>query len=241
MVLTCYLAMTAGEIAGAAPRPRHPAWMACHLSPYGTGLSNCPDSFPTGAMLIVNDRTPAFGHDPELIASQLTQLAEEFAPEAVLLDFQRPDVPLTAAIAKAITGKLPCPVGVSSLYAEELTCPVFLPPPPLHQPLKAYLAPWDGRELWLEAALNSEEILVTDQGSRFIPIYDKDAPPLHGDAALHCHYRIALSETEARFTLTRTAEDLGALLQEAEAMGVRLAVGLYQELGAVSPEKLNIE
>ena len=34
MGLPLYLAMTGGEISGAREVP-HPAWMACHFSPYG--------------------------------------------------------------------------------------------------------------------------------------------------------------------------------------------------------------
>lgn len=234
MVLTCYLAMTATEFAGAEALPPHPAWMACHFSPYGTGLSNCPEDFPKGGMLILNDRTPVDGHDPALIASQLAQLVREFSPEAVLLDFQRPGEERTAAIVKTVTEALSCPVGVSAQYAPTLGCPVFLPLPPPHKPLKEYLAPWAGRDLWLEIGLTGEEIRVTDKGSFFLPL-SKDAAPLHADRTLHCHYCVDVTEQEARFTLLRTGEDLFGLLREAEALGVRLAVGLYQELGTLFP------
>lgn len=232
MALTCFLAMTAAEFAAADALPQHPAWMACHFSPYGTGLSNCPEDFPEGGMLILNDRTPVDGHNPALIASQLEELAQVFSPAAILLDFQRPDISQTAAIAKAVTETLSCPVGVSVQYAEALTCPVFLPPPPPHMPLAKHLAPWVGRELWLEAALDGEQILVTDRGSRLLP-FSEDMASGHVENALHCHYHISLSEKEACFTLQRTPEDLPGLFQEAEKLGVRLAVGLYQELGRV--------
>ena len=49
------LAMTAAEL-GAAPLPSHPAWMACHFSPYSTGLTNLPPKLPQDSLLILNDR-----------------------------------------------------------------------------------------------------------------------------------------------------------------------------------------
>ena len=48
---------------------------------------------------------------------------------------------------------------------------------------------------------------------------------------LHCHYHIQLIDQKAEFTLYRTREDLDTLLEEAEALGISAAVGLWQELG----------
>lgn len=234
MALPLYLAMTAAEISCAQALPARCAYMACHFSPYGTGLSNFPQTLPKDSILIVNDRTPVQGHDPELIAAQLTQLVEEWEAAGILLDLQRPGIPQTAQIANAILSALPCPVGISECYARDLSCPVFLSPPPPDRLLSEYIAPWQGRELWLEAALDAQIITVTPKGSRvtqnFSPIHT-DYP--HEDMRLHIHYKIEPSPDQIRFTLHRTPEDLTALLQEAEALGVTHAVGLFQELGGV--------
>ena len=74
MAIPLYLAMTAREFRICKTVPANMAWMACHFSPYGTGLSNLPTSLPPGSMIILNDRTPICGHDPELIAAQLKEL-----------------------------------------------------------------------------------------------------------------------------------------------------------------------
>ena len=64
MAIPQYLAMTAAEMAGTAPLPRYMAWMACHFSPYSTGLTNRPAKLRQGSLLILNDRTPIHCHDP---------------------------------------------------------------------------------------------------------------------------------------------------------------------------------
>jgi len=232
MTVSRYLAMTAAEIHVAQTLPPKLAYMACHFSPYGLGLSNCPEQLPPGAMLMVNDRTPISGHDPGIIAAQLSQLVDALECGSVLLDFQRPDCQETAELCAALTSTLTCPVCVSDLYAGELTCPVFLPPPALNQPLKDHLSSWAGREIWLEAALEAACITVTEQGSRYTPqAYAAPTDACFTEEALHCHYRQEVAEDKIIFHLYRSEEDLEALLEEAEALGVKKAVGLYQQLG----------
>ena len=48
MAIGRYFAMTAAEIRGCSALPAGIAWMACHFSPYGTGLSNLPPELPEG-------------------------------------------------------------------------------------------------------------------------------------------------------------------------------------------------
>ena len=231
MAIPRYFAMTAAEIRGCDERPSGVAWMACHFSPYGTGLSNLPRELPDGSMLILNDRTPIHGHDPKRIAEQLSEAVDNNGFCGVLLDFQRPDAPETSALAQVLVKTLPCPVAVSELYAEGLTCPVFLPPVPPDVRPGAYLSPWEGREVWLEMALEGEVITLTKDGAAGAPLPFREAPGEgFAEARLHCHYQMQVSETQARFSLWRTKADLEDLLREAEELGVKQAVGLYQEL-----------
>lgn len=228
--------MTAGEFPAASTVDATPAWMAGHFSCYGTGLSNLPGSLPDGAMLIINDRTPPAGHDPAHICEQLSAFAGICRPGCVLLDFQRPGNPETAAIAKAVAAALPCPVSVSEAYVGELSCPVFLSAPPPDCPLGQWLQPWDGREIWLEAALEQLDIAVTGAGSQVTALPLTDVPEdCFPEKALHCRYRVQLEEQRAVFHLYRTKEDLSALLQQAQGLGVTRAVGLYQQLGDFTP------
>lgn len=234
MTVSCYLAMTAAEIRCASQLPEKLAYMACHFSPYGTGLSNMPNSLPSNAILILNDRTPICGHDPNLIAQQLSQIVTDQACEAVLLDFQRPGNPETAALSAVIVSKLPCPVGVSELYAPDLPCPVFLSPVPLNQPLSAYLSPWSGREIWLEGALDAMAITVTREGSHSSEIpYTSPPENSHTDPSLLCRYSIRSSPDNILFTLYRSEDQLGKLISQAENLGVNKIIGLYQQLGNI--------
>ena len=232
MAIPRYLAMTAAEFDNAETLPRHTAWMACHFSCYGTGLSNLPTTLPEDAMVIVNDRTPVMGHDPQRILQQLINLWETLKPKYFLLDLQRTGETLSFDIARLLVESLPCPVGVSEHYARELNCPVFLPPPSLHIPLKQHLAPWKDREVWLEAATEAEQITVTQEGSQFESSrFEKLDEPIFEEETLHCRYHIRLTEYTAMFELERRKEELETLLEEAETTGVSLLVGLYQQLG----------
>lgn len=187
-------------------------------------------------MIILNDRTPVQGHDPGLIVSQLKELASLLQPACFLLDLQRPGNPETAAIAEAVVRELSCPVGVTEAYAQGLDCPVFLAPPPLDRPLGDYLEPWKHREVWLETALNGLSITVTEAGTQYEDCSFAEATEhSFAEDSLLCHYHITVSDTQARFHLYRTGSDLTALLQAAEVLGVTRAVGLYQELGKITP------
>lgn len=231
MALPLYLALTAAEFQKCSSPPEKTAWMACHYSPYGLGLSNIPDSLPAGSMLILNDRTPPCRHNPQLIAGQLGELVEIFQCSGVLLDFQRPDFRENEAVARAVIETLDCPIGVSELYAPGLDCPVFLPPAPLTVPLKEYLSPWQNREIWLEAGLNGETVTVTESDSISSPLpHAVQQRSDFSDDLLCCHYRTRTFDNHIEFTLWRTEEDLSHLLWEAKDYHVTNTIGLFQEL-----------
>lgn len=230
MEIPLYLAMTAAEFALCAALPEKIGWMACHFSSYGTGLCNLPAKLPKDSLLIVNDRTPICGHDPGLILEQLATVITEQSVAAVLLDFQRPDLLETQSLAKYLLG-LPCPVVVSHLYARKLDCPVFVPPVAVNRKIQEHLAPWQGREIWLETALGGITIKLDTHGSVTDEYAIENAVPLpFSDFDLHCHYRIETGADTAVFHMQRTKEDLTQLLEECAQYGVTTAVGLYQEL-----------
>lgn len=231
MAIRQYLAMTASEIAAAPALPPQIAWMACHFSPYGTGLSNQPDRLPPGSLLILNDRTPIHLHDPLRVACQLNALLERLSCAGLLLDFQRSGCDETAQLSAFLSDTLPFPVAVSSLYARYTDSSVFLPALPCHIPLEKYIAPWRGREIWLELGLDCQELLLTPQGCqiRSVPRPELFAA-FRRDERLCCRYRPQVSNEEAVFTLLRTREDLADLISQAEQLGITATVGLYQEL-----------
>ena len=108
-------------------------WVPCHFSPYAIGLSNLPDTLPESSIIILNDRMPIAGHDPNCIAQQLTQLSERTGAAGILLDLQRPDCQETAALVQALTKSISCPIAISPSYAVD-NFPVFLPPFPINTP-----------------------------------------------------------------------------------------------------------
>ena len=141
MAITGYLAMTAAEFRNFSAKNQPIAWMACHFSPYGTALSNLPTVLPEGSLLILNDRTPICGHDPELIVCQLALLTEKFSCGGLLLDFQRPDEPETAALVQHLLKHLPCPTAVSISMPKSLTVRCSCPPFPSTHPWRNTLPP----------------------------------------------------------------------------------------------------
>ncbi len=232
MALTQYLAATAAEIREMPDFSLPIGWMACHFSPYGLGLSNLPRQLKAGSLLILDDITPIHAHKPEWIAHQLGNCVEALECAGVLLDFQRPGYPEAAELAHFLCNALPCPVCVSYLYGEELSCPVLLPPVPCSVALGDHLQPWKGRECWIELSREGEVIALTEQGaeSTLLPCFDGDG---FADKGLHCHYKIEEMKEAAVFTLWRTQEDQQALLEEAESLGIKSAVGLYQEFSSL--------
>lgn len=237
MGISLYLAMTAAEIACTQALPGRLAYMACHFSPYSDGLSNLPASLPEDSMLILNDRIPIGGHSPKVIGEQLERSAEELGCRSILLDFQRPGIEETAALCAYLSERFCGRLVVSDLYAKPLSCPVFLPPPPLTVPLPKYLEHWKERQIWLEAALEAERLTLTEEGCTAVPL--SPAIELAGgfrDERLHCSYQIDLTDNAAHFHLRRTPEDLRDLLREAKTLGIQTTIGLHQQLAQLNLE-----
>lgn len=231
-----FLAMTEAEIRAAETLPRQLAYMACHFSPYGTGLSNIPLNLPKGSVLMLNDRTPAMGHDPVRIAGELAEAAQALEAEAVVLDLQRPGSKLCETIARECIKKLRLPVAVSEVYAKALDCPVFLSAAALWDTFKDWLAPWEGREVWAEAALLQASVQVAEDGSRYeeMPWEETDGEFLW-DAEVYAGYRVCGKGDQVEVTLRRNRKELELWMEKAEQMGVTRFLGLYQQLGPAWP------
>ena len=232
MPLPLYLAMTPEEIAWSSQIPHNFAYLSCHFSSTGTGLSNFPEQIPRNGILILDDSQQMDGHDPEQIAEELFTIPGFQNARGVVLDFQQPGKPESAGMAEFLTKTLPCPVAVSHHYATALSGPVFLPPLPPDQTPDAYLSPWKHRPVWLEVALDAIQIHITESGAvrNYLPTHNESK---HGftDQTLGCHYKIAMESNAAVFTLYRTRSDLDTLLQTLSGGCIQMAIGLWQELG----------
>ena len=242
MPIAHYLAMTAAEMAGNSAFPRHAAWMACHFSPSGVGLSNLPNWLPPDCLLILDDSTPIHDHAPERIASELIACMERLQCVGLLLDFQRPGIEQTRKLAEYLCGAFSFPVVVSATYAAGLDCGVFVSPIPPAEAMASRLARWRGREIWLDTTMEGLEIVLTEKGAKSATLPHQKYPDCGlEDRLLHCHCRISLSENSAAFTLWRTQSDISAQLEEAEALGVTAAVGLYQEFRPLPGEEEGVD
>lgn len=238
MVLPLYLAVTSVEMPAVSGLLQPIAYMSCQFSPYTQALTNIPDSLPKGSMLILTDRMPCQGHSPDLVIGQLQDIIEGNGCDSLLLDFQRQAEPESIAMVQRIVQAIPCIVAVSEPFAAGLSCPVLLPPTPLHIPLEDHLRPWQDREIWLEAALEQETVIVQKTGTEFSNHFPSDN--LEGgfyDNTLCCQYHTHSSDNQITFTLFDTPESLEKKLELAQTLGVKRAVGLWQELGALQTQK----
>ena len=238
MVLPLNLALTPAEISVQTAFPCPIAYMACSFSPYTLGLSGIPTALPSGSMLIVNDRMSCQGHSADLVVDQLQKAIDALQCESILLDFQRPPEPESELMVHRIVDALSCPVAVTEGYAAAINCPVFLSSGPMHIPLADHLDPWRHREIWLEAALGQSDIKVTETGVTAAPYFPADG--LSGgfyDETLCCQYRTRIDPDQVIFTLFDTLESLEKKLELAASLGVKRAVGLWQELGTFQSGK----
>lgn len=222
-----FLAITGAEIANCGALPPRLAYMSCHFSPYGTGLSALPPSLPAGSVLMLTDRTPISAHDPRRIAEQLGEAVERLRCCALVLDLQRhsDEAP---ALVEAVLG-LGCPVVVSQRYALGLDCAVLVDAPLLWTPLSETLEPWKGRSIWLEAVTDSALVTVTEAGSRYEP-FDSEPTDPKCDEHQHVLYEEALLLDRAEYRLWRDRAQLKEWMAEAADLGVAEFIGLYQQL-----------
>lgn len=204
------------------------AYMACHFSPYGFGLSNLPEQLPAGSILLLDDSMPPNGHNPKIVATELKNCIDQFGISAVLLDFQGEFSEESMEMVRHLTDTLPCPVAVTEEYAKEAACPVFLSPTPVNMAVNDHIAPWLQQGVYLEIAPESEQFTVTEKGCTSLLVRCAETLPLV-DARLHCHYHVEVFPQKAIFTLQRTTEDLIALAKDAKQLGASGVVGLYQE------------
>lgn len=230
MAIRPFLAMTAAEMREVSAFPHKAAWMACHFSPYGRGLSNLPRTLPENSLLIVDDITPIHGHDPEIITHQLIECHNTLNTQGILLDFQRAGNPETAELVQYLSRTIPCPLAISEGYADSADLPVFVSPVPPSTVLREHLVKWTNREIWLDISTWGEVLTLTEDGCNTFALLPQDFPE-EGlpEKNLHCHYKALETSQNVQFFLWRTYEDLCTFLEEAEALGIITAVGLYQE------------
>lgn len=232
MAIRRFLGVTEAEMDGISQLPENAAWMWCHYSKESGKICGLPPFLLAGSMVVLTDEVAFLGADHSTLCGQLWGAVRALSCRYVLLDFQKPVCEEMVCFAEKLAASLPCPVILPAALGDRLDGPVFLPPVPLDVSLPNYLAPWAGREVWLELALDGLEIRLTDSGARssYLP-HPLPFSASHRDDRLHCHYKIETAPDQVLFTLRRTQEDVEELVTEAEGLGVTGCVGLWQELG----------
>ena len=228
MALPLYLAMTREEI-DSYPLPAHLAYMACHFSAYGKGLQDVPARLPEGSMLILDDRIPVWDHDPRQVAEELLQAVRRLGCGSLLLDFQRPGNHRTEEILQILSRDVVIPWAVTEHYAVGADCAVLVGAPAPNKPLR--VGRWEGRELWLEVAVETVQYTVTETASTAAQLSQGPDSYPQRDDGLCCSYQVEALEDRAIVTVSRTLEDLQKLMAQAESMGFACGVGLHQQLG----------
>ena len=229
MGLPLYLAITEPEYQNCPELPGQLAWMACNFSSCSNGLSNIPPQLPEKSLLLVSDQFPPQGHDPSLVAQQLRSSVSKLNAAGVILDFQRPYNTETAEIVLQIQAALPCPMAVTTTYLQDWNGGVILPPIPVDVTPEDHIKPYAGREIWLEMDTTGEILTLTSDGCSRQPLTESPPEASFQDDQLCCHYHTRVLKDRAIFSLWRTREDMDSLLSKAQALGVRLAIGLYQQ------------
>ena len=227
MALPLYLAMTRQEMEYAPALPRYPG---CFF-PDGPGLCDLPHVLPPESLLILTDRIPWRGQAPAPVAAQIAEAAKRLECGCVLLDLEKDPSEFAADVAKILSEVLPCPLAAPPGFADDSDCAVFLPPCPLHVPLAEYLHPWQGQEVWLDVTMQQETITVMPEGTRYgspTPADRQDGGWF--DEILLCRCITKMAEDQVQFLLFDTPDTLKLKLEQAAALGVTKAVGLYQEL-----------
>ena len=228
MALPLYLAMTGEEIA-ACPLPAHLAYMACHFSVYGKGLQDLPAQLPEGSMLILDDRIPVWDHDPQQVAEELLQALQSLGCGSLLVDFQRSGNHRAKEILQILSRDVAIPWAVTEHYAAGADCAVLVGAPAPNKPLR--VGRWEGRELWLEVAVETVQYTVTEADSTAAQLSQAPDSYPRKDDRLCCSYDVEVLADKAIFTISRTWEDLQKLMAQAEKLGFARGVGLYQQLG----------
>ena len=236
MPLPIYLAMTQAEFSALEVPPQHCAWLSCGFSSSGAGLSHIPKKLPPGWILMVHDGILPQGHDPKLVGQQLWDACSTLNLRGIALDFQRPFGEELADMVKVITAALSCPLAVTPPYQDIFPGCILAPPVPPDTCLQTHLAPWQGREIWLELSWETARLHLTPNGCESFP--EECALEIFPftDHTLHCHYRIEVGADYGDFYMRRTWEDQQDLLKAGESLGVTLGVGLYQEACSICPQ-----
>ena len=222
-----YLAMTDGEIAACARLPPRLARMGCHFS--DDGLVELPQTLPSGALLVVDDRVPMAAQNPEHILDQLAEALEKLSCTGLLLDFQQKENAPQRELVRLLARELTVPLAAPPAYAAE-GCRLFLPPVAADQTVEEALSPWAGKKIWLDTAPAAVRLELTKQGCTRTPLPRMAASGIFKDPGLCCRYSIEPTLNGGfQFTLYRDRCCIEAILEQAAAYGAELAVGLSQE------------
>lgn len=202
------------------------AWLGCSFGK--NGLTGLPEVLPAGSLLVLDDSVPMADQSIPDIADALQQTLAKFSCCGLLLDFQQQGCAQQRTLAEYLAAHLSHPIAAPQEYAPK-GCALFVPPVPPEIPIETYLAPWAGREIWLDMALSVRTLHLTAAGCSVSDDAESDPTGDFYDESLCCVYRIQKTDDGFLFRLARDHRCTRALLDRAAGLGVTAAVGLWQE------------
>ena len=242
MSIPLYFAMTAAEFSTAPAMPPRIAWMAMHFSVSGSGLSSRPHRLPPGSLVLLDDQTPWCGHSLEAVCQEATDVLLRTGAAGLLLDFERPPTEETLRLSSCLaqcSREAGCSIGMPPDYLDSSAgAAVFLPPLPCHCPPEQVLEPFRGHEIWLEAAASGCRVALGPEGPALMPenplllAAEAEGLPAFTDPHLHCRYYSHPAIAGIELALYDTWETLTSKLEHCQALGVTLAVGVWQQAAA---------
>ena len=225
MDIKCYIAMTEAEIYSAPKLPQHTAWMACHFSPYGTGLTNLPRRLPENAMVILNDRIPPSGHDMVEIADTLNSIN----CNCYLLDFQIPKKKETEILVQYLSSQLRKPAAVSEYYSHCTNGPILAGLSP-HRKVSDIIHDHSDREIWLELTTDIQMLSVYSDHTESISMNTgKQWKKYIAWDGICSRYHIELFDDHVDYYFSRTIPQIKQHLSQIDQTKITKAIALYQQ------------
>ncbi len=161
-----------------------------HFSVSGPGLSSRPHRLPPGSLILLDDQTPWNGHSLEAVCQETTDVLLRTGAAGLLLDFERPPTDETACLAQCLIQccqEAGCPIGMPPDYLGSGGGRRLPPPLPCHRTPEQALAPYHGREIWLEAAAGGCQVTLGADTPAICP--GRPPPPGGRVRTVHRIYR----------------------------------------------------
>lgn len=218
-----YHLMSPGEIHKFSPSAPVAVLLCC--APFSPGLLIGPSRLPKGSVAVFTDRvTPTF-HQSGRIAGELKALMKTLHSPALILDWTGELSPWLEELLKQLCGvQLVLPPHLAGKEDSAVLVPSVV-----EKSLEDLLAPWNGRQIWLDMVSSAAQLTLTRNGCEVVPWQASIREGDLYDETLCCQYRVETAQEEARFYLYETQQTRMKKLEKARSLGVAGAIGLWKD------------